>query len=233
MPDWSQTYFPAIPTSLLLRNAQNHTVIRPSHTWTQFRIQARSAYRTPSAFTASLLWFPLLIPGNDPHNGFAPVIPEPLLLRAGWTMTTPQSPREQALFSTSLLLLQPAESPKGTSALKDGCRDHARQCRGRWCSGKQNHLLFTTLPTKVWNKISSCLKSRAAVPLRMIRHATELYHGNYIRNKFTIWERRKITRSNPPKQLQCHSWEICREEKCITQEQLRMNSRWEGLGVCS
>lgn len=114
------------------------------------------------------------------------------------------------------------------------CKMDARtifSARGRWCWGKQTCLLFTSLPTKVWNKISSCLKSRAAVLLRMIRHATELYHGNYIRNKFTIGERRKITRSNPPKQLQCHSWEICREEKCITQEQLRMNSRWEGLCV--
>lgn len=129
MPDWFQTYFPAIPTSLLLRNARN-TVIRCSHTWTH-RIQARSAYKTPSAFTVGMLWFPLLIPGNDPHNGIAPVIPEPLLLRAGWTMTTLQSPREQALFSTSLLLLQAAESPKGTSALKDGCRDHLCQTMQR------------------------------------------------------------------------------------------------------
>lgn len=51
--------------------------------------------------------------------------------------------------------------------------------------------LLTTLSTKVWNKISSHLKSRATVLLRMIRHATELYHGNYIRNKFTIWKKKK------------------------------------------
>ena len=35
------------------------------------------------------------------------------------------------------------------------------------------------------------LKSRATVLLRMIRHATELYHSNYIRNKFTIWKKKK------------------------------------------
>lgn len=77
------------------------------------------------------------------------------------------------------------------------------QCCGRWTQGpsslpditrklvpkKTN--LFTTLSTENWNKISSCLKSRAAVLLRMIRHATELYHSNYIRNKFTVWKKKK------------------------------------------
>lgn len=53
--------------------------------------------------------FPLLTAGNDHHHGTAAVIPEPLLLRAGWTMTTPQSPTEQGLCSTSLLLLEAAQ----------------------------------------------------------------------------------------------------------------------------
>lgn len=51
VPNWPQTCFPTIPTSLLLRNV---LVIRPSHTWTH-RIQARSTYKTPSAFSASVL----------------------------------------------------------------------------------------------------------------------------------------------------------------------------------
>lgn len=67
--------------------------------------------------------------------------------------------------------------------------------------------------------------------IRMIHRATELYHSNYIRSKFTIEKRRKITRSNPPKQQQCHCWEICKEEECIICEQLRMNSTWKGLHV--
>lgn len=46
-------------------------------------------------------------------TGIAPVIPEPLLFRAGWAMATPQSPTEQALFSTSLLVLQAAEKSQG------------------------------------------------------------------------------------------------------------------------
>lgn len=107
-PDWPQTCFPTIPISLSLRNAWSHKVLRPSHTWTH-RIQARSTYKTPPAFTASVLWFPLLIAGNDPHHGIVPALPEPLLFRAGCTMTKTPSPTEQALFSASLLLLQAAQ----------------------------------------------------------------------------------------------------------------------------
>lgn len=64
-------------------------------------------------------------------------------------------------------------------------------------------------PAKASDEISPCLKLAATAQLRMIRHARELYHGNYIRNKFTVWKRSKFTRNHPTNCEQQHSKEIC------------------------
>lgn len=107
-PDWSQTCFPpSQPPSYSEMHGLIQSLDLPTLGHTGFRQGAHTKLLLHSLQVC--FGFPLLIAGNDPHHGTAPVIPEPLLLKAGWTMTTPQSPTEQGLFSTSLLLLQVAE----------------------------------------------------------------------------------------------------------------------------
>lgn len=92
----------------------------------------------------------------------------------------------------SALFQAAQKSHRNLRAVGDGPGDHllcqTDLIQRKMVPGKTN--LFTVYHIfhkgKDWNKISSCLKSTATVLLRMIRHATELYHSNYIGNKFTI-----------------------------------------------
>lgn len=96
-------------------------------------------------------------------------------------------------------------SPEGTSVLQkmdSGTIFSVRRNTEEYDAG-ENKPVYHPFPKSLRQyTLLSEVKSNSTI--RMIHRATELYHSNYIRSKFTIEKRRKITRSNPPKQQQCH-----------------------------